>query len=142
MRAVDESRAAEAARLYASGMTSREAGAAVGADSTTVIKWLAGLGVETRRKGPRGRADVPDRLILEMRDDEGMTFAEIGRATGMSRRGAGNRYRAIRGIPRPDRITDPAEAARLAREAELRAQGYRPGAVPLPGCPARLPESS
>ena len=129
MTALDAGRAAEAARLYLSGMTSREAGAAVGADNTTVLRWLQDMGIETRRTGPRGRTDVDGDAIVRMRDREGLSFAEIGRRTGMSRRGASNRYRAAKGISRPDRMSWMAD---LPIEAQRRAQGYagRPERAP------------
>jgi len=120
MAALDPGRAAEAARLYLSGMSAREAGAAVGADSTTVLRWLWEAGIKTRRTGPRGRSDVPDGVITRMRERQGLSFAEIGRRTGMSRRGASQRYQAARNIPRPGRMADaPFEVQRLA-------QGYAP----------------
>ena len=116
MAALDPGRAAEAARLYLSGMTSREAGAAVGADNTTVLRWLREAGIETRRRGPRGLPDVDGARIVAMHDEDGLSFAEIGRRTGMTRRGTSNRYRAAKGIPRPDRMADrPLEAQRLAQ---------------------------
>jgi len=45
--------------------------------------------VERRRRGPRGRTDVPTELILELIDVEGLSFQETADEVGMSRSGCG-----------------------------------------------------
>jgi hypothetical protein len=109
-----EARVAEAKRLYRLGLGTRAVAAQMEVDPRTVGRWL---GDETRRPGPRQRAGVTDRRILELRtvrpDPEReakglpprrpMPFAEIGRLVGMSKTGVRMRYYALTGRPRPDR---------------------------------------
>lgn len=97
----DESRASEASRLYhAEGMTRDEVAKQLGVRGTTVSRWLD----NPRPRGPRPRADVSDKLIIELREREGLGWAEIGRRVHMSRRGVHNRYLAITGQQRPERV--------------------------------------
>lgn len=96
----DGSRMAEAIRLYRLGLDTRAVAAQLGADPRTVARWL---GDEVRRRGPRGRADVQDARILELKDREGLSFEETARRVGMSKTGARMRYYALTGKPRPDR---------------------------------------
>lgn len=97
----DESRVAEAARLHRLGLDTRAIGAQLGADPRTVARWL---GDEVRRRGPRGRVDVHDARILEMRDRDGLSFGEIARRVKMSKTGARMRYYALTGRSRPERV--------------------------------------
>jgi len=55
------------------------------------------------------RADVPDELVLRLRDEESLTWMEIGRRVGMSGTGVHQRY---------DRIKN-AQEARVAEEDSL-----------------------
>ena len=96
----DEGRAAEAARLHRLGLDTRAIGAQLGADPRTVARWL---GDEIRRRGPRGRVDVQDARILQLRDQDGLSFEEIGRRVRMSKTGVRMRYYALTGRPRPER---------------------------------------
>lgn len=121
----DESRT-EATRLYRLGLDTRAVAAQVGADPRTVARWL---GDEVRRRGPRGRADVRDQKILDLRDrsataegGQPMSFEAIGRAVGMSKTGVRMRYYALTGRTRPDR--QPGGGARsVTRKPEKRGQG-------------------
>lgn len=103
----DEYRAARAVALYSSGQTTREIAAALEADPRTIARWV---GEDVRRRGPRGRTDVRDQRILDLRDRSATTeggqpvsFAEIGRVVGMSTTGVRLRYWALTGRPRPGR---------------------------------------
>lgn len=96
----DDSRAAEASRLYRAGLDTRAVAAQLGADPRTVARWL---GDDVRRRGPRGRVDVRDAKILDLHDREGLSFEEIGRRVGMSKTGVRMRYYALIGRSRPDR---------------------------------------
>ena len=99
-RTKDESRVAEAARLYLSGMTRDQVARELHVEGPTVGRWLAGI---IRPRGPRKRADVRDDRILELRDRDGLSFAELGRRVGMSKTGARMRYYAITGRERPEK---------------------------------------
>jgi len=99
-RTRDGSRIAEAVRLYQSGMTRDQVAAQLGVQGSTVSRWLAGV---IRPRGPRPRAGVRDETILELRDRENLSFAEIGRRVHMSRTGARMRYYKLTGRARPER---------------------------------------
>jgi DNA invertase Pin-like site-specific DNA recombinase len=82
-RARDEGRVAEAARLYATGLGTRQIGARLGTDPRTVARWL-GDGV--RRQGSRGRTDVSDRQVLDLRHGPPkLGYDAIARRTGLSK---------------------------------------------------------
>jgi len=83
----DESRAAEAARLYRLGLDTRAIAAQLGADPRTVARWL---GDDVRRRGPRGRQDVSGRRIAGLRA-EGLSYEEIARRVHMSKTGVRKR---------------------------------------------------
>lgn len=102
-RKIDTAQVEEARRLGDLGLTSYAIASQVGVHSTTVQRWL---GVNAAR-GPRGRIDVTDERIRCLRDRECLSFAEIGRRTGMSKTGARMRYYALTGRPRPDRCGEP-----------------------------------
>lgn len=104
-RTRDEALIAEAARMYLPppdglGMTRDQVARALHVEGPTVGRWLAGI---IRPRGPRKRADVRDDRILELRDRDGLSFAEVGRRVGMSKTGARMRYYAITGRPRSKR---------------------------------------
>jgi DNA-directed RNA polymerase specialized sigma24 family protein len=81
-RQQDESRVAQASRLYHSGnLTAREVAAVMNVDERTVRRYL---GDTTRRTGPRGRTDVSDARVIALRD-QGCGPTEIARLTGLSR---------------------------------------------------------
>lgn len=104
-RKPDPARIAEAARLYHSaGLTESEVARALLVNEKTVRRWLAGT---TRRTGPRSRPDVDDDLILRLRQQEGLSYDEIGRRVHMSTTGVRMRYYALTGRPRADRIKTP-----------------------------------
>lgn len=94
--------AARAVKLYMGGCTGREVGAALGVDDTTVISWV---GEAARRRGPRGRGDVADELILRLRNQECLSYAAIAETVGMSTSGVRMRYYALTGRQRPDRAS-------------------------------------
>jgi hypothetical protein len=98
----DDKRAAQAAALYSSGQTTRQIGAALGADPRTVARWVGGA---VRPRGPRPRTDAEtDALILELRSGAApSSFQAIGAEVGMSKTGARMRYYALTGRPRPER---------------------------------------
>jgi hypothetical protein len=96
----DEAKVAEARRLYGLGLTTYAIAAQVHADPRTVQRWLGDL---IRPAGPRKRADVRADAVLDLRDREGLNWAEIGRRVGMSRTGARMRYYALIGRERPER---------------------------------------
>lgn len=82
---------ARAVRMYRSGRTLREIEARLGVDNRAV--WAAIRGqVETRRRGPRGRTDVTDAQIVELRNDLELSWAQIAAQVGMSRTGVRARY--------------------------------------------------
>jgi hypothetical protein len=103
-RSRDQAQVDEARRLYRLGLDTRTAAAALGVAPSTVARWL---GDETRRRGPRGRLDVRDRRILDLRDCESLSFEAIGRRVGMSKTGARMRYYAVTGRTRPERTRAP-----------------------------------
>lgn len=82
----------QAVQFAAQGRTLREIAHELGVgDSKTV--WLALRDrVPARRRGPRGRTDVPDERIVEM-VDAGLSWQEIADAVGMSRSGVRARWR-------------------------------------------------
>ncbi len=78
----DESRVAEAIRLYESGKTTRAVAAEIGVDSTTVSRWVRHI---ARRTGPPRRPDVSDERLWRMRYEEKLTYDQIAAAVGMTR---------------------------------------------------------
>lgn len=75
----DEGRAAEAARLLASGLGYGEIAERLGADRSTVRRWLGA--------GSRGRprsAGISDEQIEAMRED-GASYAAIAEQAGVSK---------------------------------------------------------
>ncbi len=87
---------------YARGEISYEIAASLGVHQITVARWLAQV-TTLRRTGPRGRTDVPDRLIVEFRDLERLSFTAIAAQTRMSKTGVINRYRVATEGRRRDR---------------------------------------
>lgn len=87
----DESRAAEAVRLYRLGLDTRAVAAQLGADPRTVARWV---GDEVRRRGSRGRLDVRDQRIADLRA-EGLSFEKIARRVHMSKTGVRKRVAAL-----------------------------------------------
>lgn len=83
--------AARAARLYRAGQTLREIAAKMDTDSKAVWRAIAGR-TETRRTGPRGRTDITDTQVIELRDDLELSWQEIADKVGMSRTGVRARY--------------------------------------------------
>lgn len=70
--------------LHRAGKTTREIAAVVGADPTTVARWVRNAG-EQRRRGNRGRGDVSDIRIRELRFTHQWSIPQIVEATGLSR---------------------------------------------------------
>ena len=83
--------AARAARRYESGRTLREIAAELGSDSKTVWRHISGR-VDTRRVGPRGRTDITDDQVVELRDELGLSWTQLAAELGMSRTGVRARY--------------------------------------------------
>lgn len=102
-RTADEAKRAEARRLAGLGIPRGEIAARLGANRSTVTRWLGSQG----RTGPARRRDVPDAKILDLRDRQSLSWAEVARLTGMSESGAKQRYQAIKGLPRYGRRPAP-----------------------------------
>jgi transposase len=102
-RTRDEAQVAEAKRLDSLGLSSPAIAAQLGVSARQVQRWLGGA----HRPGPRRRDDVRDERVLELRDRDGLSFAEIGRRVHMSTTGARMRYYALTGRPRPERTATP-----------------------------------
>lgn len=99
-RMPDEGKRGEARRLEGLGVPRGEIAQQLGVERGTVTRWLGSQG----RTGPAQRRDVPDAKILDLRDRQNLSFAQIGTLTGMSETGVKNRWRRIKGLPRyPDR---------------------------------------
>jgi DNA-directed RNA polymerase specialized sigma24 family protein len=79
----DSTRAA-ALVLHHAGKTTREISAVVGVDRGTIARWVRDAG-EQRRRGNRGRGDVSDIRIRELRYTHGWSIPQIVEATGLSR---------------------------------------------------------
>jgi hypothetical protein len=107
--------------LYQKNMTTREIGDTLRVNPKTVWRWLAGMDVARRRRGPRGRTDVPDELIRELIEDFGLSYAEAGEEVGMSKSGVMQRWWRIIGRPRADRA--PETAATTSSEPSAPAPG-------------------
>jgi hypothetical protein len=90
------------ASAYQAGATTREIAAEHGVHEATIRQWLAREAIARRRTGPRGRLDVTDELILELRE-VGLSYREIALDVGMSKSGARQRWLAASGQPRPGR---------------------------------------
>jgi hypothetical protein len=75
----------------------REAGPALGIHPRTVERHAA----SARRRGPRGRTDVDDDLIVRLRDGARLIFDEIAGLVGMSRSPVRRRYYHARGLDTP-----------------------------------------
>ena len=104
-RTTDPAQVTEAKRLYGLGLTTYAIAAQVHADPRTVQRWLEDV---IGPRGPRPRPDVRDQLVLDLRDREGLSYAEIGRRVHMSTTGARMRYYALTGRERPERAKAPA----------------------------------
>lgn len=102
MTAIDPRRVAATA-AYRAGATTREIAAQLGdVNPTTIARWVAQVDA-LRRTGPRGRTDVPDSLIVELRDVEHLPFAALAAEVGMSKSGVLHRYRVATEGHRRDR---------------------------------------
>jgi transposase-like protein len=87
---------------YRGGATGHEIAAQLDVDPSTVRRWIA-QEQALRRTGPRGRVDVPDELIVELRDVEQLSYATIAGEVGMSKTGVLTRYRVATEGQRRDR---------------------------------------
>ncbi|MGH8571021.1 MAG: helix-turn-helix domain-containing protein [Gammaproteobacteria bacterium] len=83
-------RRAQALAWYRAGQTTYEIAIGLGVHNRTVAGWI---GSDLRRTGPRGRTDVPDELIVRLRDGDRLSFGEVAEAVGMSKTGVIKRYR-------------------------------------------------
>lgn len=100
-RTTDDSRRSEARRLYAMRVSSARIAEQLGVDRRTVQRWCADI---VRPRGAQPNPAVSGERIIEMRDREGLSWAEIAAQTAL--RGwssARSRYWAAKGIPRPER---------------------------------------
>lgn len=98
----DDKRRGKAARLYTAGRDTREIADELAVDATTIQRWLRPL-VELRRRGPRGRVDVTDEEITELRDGLHLSYAAIAAQVDMSKTGVRMRYAVATTGRRPDR---------------------------------------
>ena len=79
----DERRAAEAVRLYSSGLTCRQVARKLLADPRSVAGWV---GDDLRKRGTRPRTDVTDAQVWELRyGEEKCSYEEIARRTTLSK---------------------------------------------------------
>jgi transposase-like protein len=76
--------------LHRSGKTTRDISAVIGADASTIAKWIRDAG-EQRQRGTRKREDISDVRIRELHFTHGWTPSQIAKATGMSRGGVRKR---------------------------------------------------
>ena len=83
-------------------MSQEVAVAELGVDPSTVRRWIAQVDT-LRRTGPRGRTDVPDALIVELRDVERLSFAAVAGEVRMSKTGVVHRYQVATEGARRDR---------------------------------------
>lgn len=106
----EATRRASAVAAYRAGSTSYEIATRFGVNPATVRRWVEQ--VETlRRTGPRGRADVPSSLIVELRDVEQLSWSAVAAEVGMSKTGVITRYRIATEGARRDRSSPPAQKA-------------------------------
>ena len=100
-RTTDDAKREEARRLYAAGQPSAAIAAQLGADRRTVQRWCADI---ARPRGARPNPAVSDERVIEMREAEGLSNAQIASLTALGNwTSARERYRAAKGIARPDR---------------------------------------
>jgi hypothetical protein len=79
----DTARTEQARRMYAGGLTTRQIGAQLETDPTTVARWL---GDDLRRRGARPRPDVTDERVRELRfGAEKLSYEAIAARTGLSK---------------------------------------------------------
>lgn len=83
---------------YRAGRGSDELADEYSVDRRTVQRWAAQADV-LRGRGPRGRADVPTELIVELREVDELSFARVAAEVGMSVSGVKGRYRRHLGLP-------------------------------------------
>ncbi|MGH9288441.1 MAG: helix-turn-helix domain-containing protein [Acidimicrobiales bacterium] len=95
-------RRGKALAAYRAGATGTEIAAQLAVCPSTVRRWIA-QEQTLRRTGPRGRTDVPDALIIELRDVDQLPYAAIAAVTRMSKTGVINRYQAFTEGRRRDR---------------------------------------
>lgn len=125
-RTRDESRTAEAVRLYRDERLTRdEVAARLGVRGSTVSRWLDS---EARPRGRRKRTDVTDQEVIEGRDG-GLSWAELAAATGMSVTGVRLRYAQATGQGRPDRPRDE-RSKRMTENSHISTPGYETGTDP------------
>lgn len=104
-RTADESRRAEARRLYAAKVSSAEIASRLGVDRRTVQRWCAGI---IRPPGPVPDPAVSDERVVYLHDVEGLSYAQIAAQTSLkSWTSARNRYYAAKGLPRDGRRGKP-----------------------------------
>ena len=82
-------------RLYQDGWTLREIGAELGIAWPTVRTQLKRAGVTMRGTGMQGFA-VSTKEIVRLRDEERLTWSQVGERVGMTGPGAQARYRRAR----------------------------------------------
>lgn len=101
----DKSAVDRAARLYVEeGLTRDEVALALHVSGPTVSRWLADV---MRPRGARKRADVPDDLVVELREQTQLSYQQMADETGMSKTGVRLRYGALTGKERPGRHRAP-----------------------------------
>ncbi|WP_188187496.1 AsnC family protein [Nonomuraea sp. SYSU D8015] len=99
----------EAAKIYKEKKSLDAVAEAMGVHESTVRYYLVNTGFkDLRPQGAPRNEDVRDEVILELRDDHNLSFADIAREVGMSKAGVYARYREITTGERPmDRTRPP-----------------------------------
>lgn len=78
----NEARAAEAVRLYSTGLTCRQVARKLLADPRSVAGWV---GDDLRKRGTRPRTDVTDEQVWSLRFGEKLSYEAIHVRTGLSK---------------------------------------------------------
>ncbi|MBN6055237.1 hypothetical protein JYK22_25095, partial [Nonomuraea sp. RK-328] len=95
----------EAARIYREKKSLHGVAEEMGVNESTVRYYLHNLRFTLRRRGDRRNYEVPDELIVELRDEYEMSFRAIAKEVGMSPSGVHARYvEATTGERPSDRI--------------------------------------
>lgn len=90
---------ARAVKLHEQGYTLREIAEELGYKRNSdgyVLRHIRDQ-VQPRRTGPRGRVDVSDEQVLELRDELQLSFGQMAQELGMSKSGAKIRYYNAKG---------------------------------------------
>ena len=97
----DETKAAKARALIQDGSSVRAAADVLSVHPSTVQRWTSDI---SRPPGRPKQAGTPDDVVVRLKDQDGLSFEEIARRTGMSKTGVRTRYYAVTGRQRPGRV--------------------------------------